>query len=136
MNKKIKKNTKANINYPVGDYLIRLKNAGIAGHKSVASSDSNLIRAVANCLKKEGYLELVETKDGTLISTLAMRRKEPVLIDLKIVSKPGLRVYMGIDEITKKKGPSILIISTSAGILSGKDAIKKRLGGELIAEVI
>lgn len=135
MNKTNTLNKSANVNYPAGDFLIRLKNAGIAGHKTVTSPNSNLIGAIAECLKKQGYLGSVEVKDGSITVSLAQRRKEPILMDIKIVSKPGLRVYMGIEEIEAKKGPTVLIISTSAGILAGKDAIKKRLGGELIAEV-
>ncbi len=132
MKNKIKKGL---INYPVGDFLIRLKNAGIAGHKEVPSIKSKLINAVALCLKKEGFLDSVTEKDGAIIVALAFRRKEPVLMDVKIVSKPGLRIYMGAEDIVKKKGPSVLILSTSKGILSAKDAIKQKVGGELIAEV-
>lgn len=128
-------NKSAHVNYPIGDFFIRLKNAGIAGHKTVIAPNSNLINSVSLCLKKAGYLDNVEVKEGNISVGLAQRRKEPVLMDVKIVSKPGLRRYMSVEEIEKKKGPTVLILTTSAGILTGKDAIKQRLGGELLAEI-
>lgn len=135
MNKKKKQPNKGSINYPIGDFLIRLKNASIAGHKEVPSVKSKLILAVSECLKKEGYLDSVTENDHNIVVGLAFRRKEPVLMDVKIVSKPGLRVYMGAEDVEKKKGPSILILSTSKGIMTAKNAIKLKIGGELIAEV-
>lgn len=130
-----KKQKKGLIGYPVGDFLIRLKNAAIAGHKEIESDNSKLISSVAACLKKASYLESMEVKGGKITVALAFRRKEPLLMDVKIVSKPGLRVYMGLEDVEKKKGPSIMILSTPIGVVTAKDAIKSKVGGEVIAEI-
>jgi len=125
-----------NLNYPVGDFLIRLKNAGMAGKSVVSAKDSKLIRAVASALKKEGFIDEIKEEKGTITVKLSFRKKEPVLLDVKLVSKPGLRVYMNVEELIAKKGPSIVVLSTPLGVVSGKDAIKKKVGGEVIAEVL
>ena len=65
-----------------------------------------------------------------------MMNKKPILSDLKIVSKPGLRVYIEVRDLEKRRKPSIYLISTSKGILSSREAIKQRVGGEIIAEVL
>ena len=113
------------------DFLIRVKNAGLARKKEVFVAGSKKILAVAMALKKLGFLDEVK-KDKVI---LAYKNKKPVLIDLKLVSKPGLRIYMGVSEIEKKKGPSIYLVSTPKGVLSSKEAIKQRLGGEVIAKL-
>lgn len=123
------------VNYPVGDFLIRIKNAARADKKEVVTSFSNKIMAVASALKKLGYLNEVEKKEGVLSASLAYKKKEPVLLDLKLVSRPGLRTYMNVDELGSVRGPFIFLLSTPAGILSGKEAIKKGVGGEVIAKI-
>jgi len=124
-----------NLNYPVGDFLIRLKNAAMAERSVVSANKSKLNKAVAEALKKEGFLdEVKEEKDGLTVK-LSFRKKEPVLLDVKLVSKPGLRIYMNVEELVAKKGPSVVILSTPLGVLSAKDAIKKKVGGEVIAEI-
>lgn len=134
--RKVKNSTQGTMtNYPVGDFLIRVKNAVLSHKKDILLKRTKLIESCAKALVKEGYLEAVK-KDGDNISvSLAYRRKEPVVMGLKLVSKPGLRVYVGVDELAKRRKPSILIISTPKGVISAKDAIKARVGGEVIAEV-
>lgn len=124
-------------NYPVGDYLIQIKNAALANRREVIVSHSNFVESVAKCLKKMGVLESVSGKDGKLISTLAYHRKAPMLMDLKLVSAPGLRKYMNIDQMRsrKRKNASRLVLSTPVGILSSSEAMKKNTGGEVIAEI-
>jgi small subunit ribosomal protein S8 len=124
------------INYPIGDFLIRLKNAATGGLKVVGVGKTRFIVAVAKALKKVGYLDDIEEKEGQIFVRLTYRKKEPILLDVKLVSKPGLRVYMGVEELEKQKGPSVLIISTPLGIMSATEAIKKRVGGEVIAKVL
>ena len=131
-----KQKSKGNINYPVGDFLVRLKNACMAKHKSVSTDATKLIKAVAEVLKKEGYLDSVEEKDGKVNVVLTYRKKEPVMLDVKLVSKPGLRIYMTKEDVERKKGPTTLILSTSRGLMSSKEAIKKSIGGEAIAEIL
>ena len=123
-------------NYPVGDFLVRLKNAGLARMKTVEMPHTKLIKAVAKTLVAEGYLADISEKRGKVSVTLTYRRKEPILTEIKLVSKPGLRVYIKASELEKRKDPSILLISTPSGVMSSKDALKKRLGGEVIAEVL
>lgn len=123
-------------NYQVGDFLIRLKNASMAGIKEVSFPVTKLVLAVAKTLKSEGFLETVTEKDNNLVVTLSIFAKKPVLTNVRIVSKPGLRIYVNVDEIEKMKTPEVLIISTPKGVMSGSEAKKKRLGGELIAKVM
>jgi small subunit ribosomal protein S8 len=123
-------------NYPVGDFLIKLKNVSMAGNKEVRVVASGKILAVAEALKKLGFLDGVKKdKDGIAVS-LAFKNKKPLLMDVKLMSKPGLRIYMGVDEIEKKKGPSIYLITSPNGIISSRQAIKTRTGGEVIAEIL
>ncbi len=124
------------VNYPVGDFLIRVKNAAMAKNREVEVKSTKLIKEVAKVLKNLGYLEKVEEGNGQIKVRLAFRQREPVLINLRLVSKPGLRVYMGADELESIKKPTFFIISTSQGVLSNKEALKKRVGGEVIAEVL
>lgn len=122
-------------NYPVGDFVIRVKNAALACKKEVVSENTKIIKQVALALKKMGYLDEVRQEDEGLKVLLTFKKKKPVLLDAKLISKPGLRVYMGTIELEKKRGRSIYIVSTPKGVISGKDAVKARVGGEVIAEV-
>lgn len=124
-------------NYPVGDFLIQIKNASLADKKELSLSSSKLIKSVAEALKKQKILNNVEEKDGQLKVSLAYHNKKPVLLDLKLVSKPGLRIYRSVDEIKnrRRKNASFLIISTPKGILSSEEAIKENSGGEVLAEI-
>jgi small subunit ribosomal protein S8 len=123
------------INYPVGDFLIRIKNASLVGKNEVVCSKTKLIQAVAEALKQAGFLTEVSQEDNNLVAKLAYRHKKPVLLGLKIVSRPGLRVYLGADKIAKKRGISTLILSTSQGVMPSQEALKKQIGGEVIVEV-
>lgn len=125
-----------NTNFPVGDFLIRIKNAALARNHEVVVQNTKLIFAVANALKKEGFLHQVKLEKDNLIVRLSYKQKEPVLMDLKLVSKPGLRIYMGVDDLAKLKGPSTHLLSTPIGIVTTKEALKKRVGGEVIAEIL
>jgi len=123
-------------NYPVGDFLIRVKNAANAHRESVDAPVTKFIKSIAQVLKDEGYVRDIEVKKGIIDMKLAYSRKEPVLMDIKLVSKPGLRIYKGVDEVKKhKRGASILILSTPDGVISSKKALKKGVGGEVIAEI-
>jgi small subunit ribosomal protein S8 len=124
------------ITYSIGDFLIRLKNMARAKKKEVTLPGNKLIVSVAKALEKAGFVEEVKSnKDKTLSLSLRYAYKEPVLTNIKLISKPGLRIYKNVSELEKKKGASILIISTPKGILTHRGAIKERIGGEVIAEV-
>ena len=124
-------------NYPVGDYLIRIKNAARAGRREVVVKNARFVESVGKALVKAKILESVEASEGVLTSRLAYHKKAPTLLDLKLVSKPGLRIYMGLDELStrKRRNASRLLLSTPEGILNSDEARKKGVGGEVIAEV-
>ena len=123
-------------NYPVGDFLIKLKNASMAGNKEVKVAASNKILAIAEALKKLGFLDGAKRDKDIITVALAFKNKKPILMDVKLMSKPGLRIYMGVDEINKKKGPSIYLLTSPNGIISSRQAVKMRHGGEVIAEIL
>ena len=124
------------VNYPLGDYLIQIKNIARAGKNEITVVSTKVIKSVSDVLKTEGFLESNKLEEGNLTSKLAIKNKQPVLFDLKLVSKPGLRIYKNFSEVkTRKDKSSILILSTSKGIMSSTSAIKSRLGGEVIAEI-
>ena len=123
-------------NYAVGDFLIRLKNASMANIKELTMPTTNIISAVAKTLKDEKFLSDVVVKDGKISVKLAIYMKKPVLTNVTIISRPGLRIYMNVDEIESIKSPDVYILSTPKGVMSGKQAVKARVGGEVIAKVI
>lgn len=123
-------------NYHVADFLIRLKNASMADIKELTMPTTNLIEGVAKTLKDERFLNEVIVKDGNITVKLAIYMKKPVLSNVTIISRPGLRIYMSADELESIKTPDVYILTTPKGVMSGKQAIKKRLGGEVIAKVI
>lgn len=122
-------------NYPIGDFLIRIKNAAMAGNKQLTVTTSKKLVSVAEALNKMGFIETIKNEKGVLTVNLTIKDKKPRLMNLKLVSKPGLRVYMSVDELEKKKSPSVFLISTPKGMTSSLKAIKERSGGEVIAEI-
>ncbi len=122
-------------NYPVGDFLIRVKNAAMAKNKEVSFWGIKRVISVAEAMKKLGYFDGVKTEKQKLTVSLSFKSKKPLLMDIKLISKPGLRVYMSTSEIEKKKGPSVYLVSTPKGVISSRQAVKERMGGEVIAEV-
>ncbi len=123
-------------NYPVADFLIRLKNAGLAGIREVIIPKTKLIVGVANALKRAKFLDSVVVGKKEITVTLSIFSKKAVISDLKIVSRPGLRIYMNVDELEKRKKPDILILTTPKGVVSDKEAKKLRIGGEVLAKVL
>ena len=116
--------------------MVRVKNAAMARNKEVTYKANKQVIAVAESLKKLGYFDGIKKEKGMLSVSLAFKNKKPVLINLKLISKPGLRIYMGASEIEKKRGPSIYLITTPKGIISSRQAVKVRIGGEVIAEIL
>lgn len=128
------------MNYVIGDFVIQLKNASLAHKKTIVAPYANLSKAVAKVLKKEGFLEDIkeETVDGHRMLAIALRysRRKPVITDVHLVSKPSLRTYVSTGEIAAKQGQAtIAILSTNVGVLTGKEAIKKGVGGELLFKI-
>ena len=123
-------------NYPVGDFLIQLKNAKLAGRKEVTVKKTKFIVEIANLLKKEGYLDAVTLIQDIVTVSLRYHKKTPILMNIKLVSKPGLRIYMSTKELRKVRGAATYIISTPKGLMTTQNALKNSLGGEVIAEIL
>ena len=126
---------------PVADMLTRIRNANTAKHESVDVPASNLKKAIAKILLDEGYIKSYEVvEDGTQgvirIQLKYLAGKEKGISGLRRVSKPGLRVYAGADELPRVlKGLGIAIISTSKGVMTDKAARANHVGGEVLAFV-
>ena len=126
---------------PVADMLTRIRNANTAKHESVDVPASNLKKAIAKILLDEGYIKSYEVvEDGTQgvirIQLKYLAGKEKVISGLRRVSKPGLRVYAGAEELPRVlKGLGIAIISTSKGVMTDKAARANHVGGEVLAFV-
>lgn len=126
---------------PVADMLTRIRNANTAKHEKVDVPASNLKKSIAQILLDEGYIKSYEiVEDGTQgiirIQLKYLTGKEKVISGLRRVSKPGLRVYAGADELPKVlKGLGIAIISTSKGVMTDKKARENHIGGEVLAFV-
>ena len=126
---------------PIADMLTRIRNANSAKHETVDVPVSNMKKAIAEILLEEGYIKSYEIvddgKQGMIHITLKYgANKEKVISGLQRVSKPGLRVYAGRDELPRVlKGLGIAIISTSKGIMTDKKARAEKIGGEVLAFV-
>ena len=124
---------------PVADMLTRIRNANTAKHESVDVPASNLKKAIAKILLDEGYIKSYEVvEDGTQgvirIQLKYLAGKEKVISGLRRVSKPGLRVYVGADELPQVlRGLGIAIVSTSKGVMTDKAARAAHVGGEVLA---
>ena len=125
---------------PIADFLTRLRNAGQAGQQVIKLPHSKIKAEIARVLKKEGYITdfTVETTGVRKQITVAAKyvNGKFAITGLKRVSKPGLRRYVGAGEIPRVLGGSgISILSTPRGVLSGREARRQNLGGELLALV-
>ena len=122
---------------PIADMLTRIRNANQMRNKEVSMPVSKIKVEIAKILDAEGFITNYTVKDNTLTLTLKYgQNKERVITGLKRISKPGLRVYAGADEIPHVlNGLGIAIISTPKGVMTDKLARKNNVGGEVIAYV-
>jgi small subunit ribosomal protein S8 len=125
---------------PVADMLTRIRNAINVGRNEIRLPLSKLKLVIAQELVKAKYLHSVKTVKASprdeMVITLAPDNDNPAITGLARISKPGRRVYAKAGEIPKvKSGRGIVLVSTSQGVMTGGDATKKRLGGELICKV-
>ena len=127
---------------PIADMLTRIRNASNAKHDTVDVPASNMKKSIAQILLDEGYIKAYQLIDdgtqGIIRITLkyAQPNKEKVITGLRRVSKPGLRVYAGADELPRViKGLGIAIVSTSKGVMTDKAARVAHVGGEVLAFV-
>ncbi|ADC91098.1 30S ribosomal protein S8 [Mageeibacillus indolicus] len=124
----------------IADMLTRIRNAASTNHTQVEIPASNIKKSIADILLNEGYItkfEVVEDgKQGIIRLTLRYAGKKPVITGLKRISKPGLRVYAGADEMPRVLGGlGIAVVSTSKGLMTDKAARKLGIGGEVLAYI-
>jgi small subunit ribosomal protein S8 len=126
---------------PIADMLTRIRNGLQARHAAVEMPTSKIKVAIAEVLKDEGYIKGYSVGGEDTIKTLKVElryvgKNEPVLSGIKRISKPGLRVYAGSTEIPRVFGGlGVSILSTSRGVMSGGQARKQRVGGEVLCHV-
>lgn len=129
------------ISDPISDFLIRLKNASRAGNEAFTAPHSNMKEAIARILQDEGYIWNYEVDSTGKFKEIKVKVKyadngTPVLTDLKRVSKPGTRRYVGAGDIPRVlNGLGISIVSTPKGVKTGATARREKLGGEILAYV-
>ena len=125
---------------PIADMLTRIRNANQQKHETVSIPYSNLKNDLANILKNEGFVtDFVvneEENHKNIVITLKYKGNERVITGLKRVSKPGLRQYAKVNEIPKVlNGLGIVVLSTSQGLMTDKEARAKNIGGEVLAYI-
>ena len=127
---------------PIADMLTRIRNANMRKHETVDVPSSKMKNAIADILYKEGYIEKYELvqngnfKDIRITLKYAQDKSVRIITGLKKISKPGLRVYAGKDNMPKVLGGlGIAIVSTNEGIMTDKEARRKGIGGEVLCFV-
>lgn len=126
---------------PIADLLTRIRNALTARHDSVTVPSSKMKKAIADILVEEGFVKSAEIVDdnGHPVINIVLKygnKYERVITNLKRISKPGLRVYCGYEDLPKVLGGlGIAIISTSKGVMTDKQARARKVGGEVLAYV-
>ena len=130
------------MNDPIADMLTRIRNANTAKHDTVDVPSSKMKLAIANILLEEGYIKKLDVVEDGAFKNLHITlkygadRNDKVITGLKRISKPGLRVYAGKDELPRVLGGlGIAIISTNQGVITDKEARKLNVGGEVLAFV-
>ena len=126
---------------PVADMLTRIRNAIMARHEFTLVPYSKMKLAIAKIIKEEGFIDNYEVLRGRpermiKVYLKYMDKKQPAIFGLKRISRPGLRVYVGRSEIPRVYGGlGIAILSTPSGVMTGQQAWRQRLGGELLCYV-
>jgi small subunit ribosomal protein S8 len=128
---------------PIADLLTRIRNAIMAGHKVVEAPASNLKKEVARILFEKGYIlsyKIIDGEGPQGVLKIALKynskSKKPAIKEIQRVSRPGLRQYIGVDEMPRiLNGLGIAIISTSKGLMTDKEAKKEKIGGEVLCYV-
>lgn len=125
---------------PIADLLTRIRNAVMVGKNEITVPSSKLKVTVAQQLKKAGYIAGVKVEAAkprdVLVVTINKPGENSVINEIKRLSKPGRRVYVGANDIPKvRSGRGVVLISTSKGVVTGEEAVKQRLGGELLLSV-
>ena len=123
----------------IADMLTRIRNAANAGHEAVSMPNSRLKGEIARLLKDEGYIqkfEVVDTEKPTATLRITLKygtRRQPVIRGLRRASRPGLRRYVGWNEISRVQGGlGVALVTTSRGVMTDRQARAERVGGELL----
>lgn len=124
----------------IGDFITRIRNAGTAGHKTVDAPASKMKFGIAQILKEQGFIEdfqkIDETVQGSIRVTLKYYKRKPVIKKIVRISKPGRRIYVPSDKLPRVfNGLGIAILSTSKGVVTGKQAKQLNVGGEVVCTV-
>ena len=126
---------------PIADMLTRIRNANMVGKETVSMPSSKKLVEIARVMAEEGYITRYEVIDGEPRATLEItmkygEKKAKTIRGIKRISKPGLRIYAGVDELPRVLGGlGTAIVSTSKGVMCDRDARKAGVGGEVIAYV-
>jgi small subunit ribosomal protein S8 len=125
---------------PIADLLTRIRNAVAVGKHEIRVPASKLKKVVAEQLKKNQYITDVKVEAGkprdTLVITINNPGENSTINEIARVSKPGRRVYVGANDIPRvKSGRGLVLVSTSKGVITGHEAVKQRLGGEILLKV-
>jgi small subunit ribosomal protein S8 len=129
------------VNDPISDMLTRIRNAGMARQTETTMPSTKILVAIAKILKEEGYISDFRVnerrpQDQLVIALRYSADKKHAIREIKRISKPGLRVYAGKDEIPRvQSGLGIAIVSTPQGVLSGFEARRRGIGGEVLCTV-
>jgi small subunit ribosomal protein S8 len=129
------------VNDPIGDMLTRIRNACMARHTTVGIPSSKMKLAIAEILKREGFIKEYALQEGTPFSTIAITLKympdrRSAITGLRRVSKPGLRIYTKRGEIPRVRGGlGLSILSTPKGVMAGHDAWREHVGGEVLCYI-
>ena len=129
-------------NDPIADMLTRIRNANIAKHDTVDIPSSKMKLAIADILVNEGYIEKYDLVDNGNFKDIRVTMKygadknHKIITGLKRISKPGLRIYAGAEDLPRVLGGlGIAIISTNKGVITDKEARKQKIGGEVLAYI-
>lgn len=129
-----------NISHNVSDLIIRIKNASMSNRRETLVPFSNMNKKVLDLLAKEGFVSgvKIDSKDKRNIAVgIKYDRRVPIINGVNVLSKPSLRIYgdtKGIQKI-ERRGRHVVFVSTNQGIMTGKDARKKGIGGEILFEI-
>ena len=129
------------VNDPIADMLTRIRNACMVRHTTVAMPSSKMKVAIAEILKREGFIRDFQIEEGQPFDTIQITLKytsdrRPVITGLKRVSKPGLRIYTGRADIPRvRNGLGLSILSTPKGVMAGHEAWQQHVGGEVLCYI-
>lgn len=129
------------MNYSIGDFLIRIKNAYMARKKDVVLPYSKVNLALGKIMAEEGYIKEVSMREDEgkkiLVAKLLYKNRMPALYNVKIISKPSLHSYVKKSEIaTSRRGSGVFVISTNKGIMTDKKAKKEGIGGKVLCQLL